>query len=270
MINERMEELASLHVLGLLTPPEEKAFAAALARDAELQALVTSLLATRDALAGTVPPATPSPQVKQRIMAELDARVKKPALRPVAKSSWSFPTFWLPWAMAAAAVVVCVHQTLDKRELLAQVERQNGRIAELDQLADKLRGATNQLTQTVASLQSATKLADVRIALLSSLLSDDPKAVAVSLWDNHEQSGVFVVQNLKPLPADRDYQLWVIDPKYKIPVSAGVFQVDPSGNVRLHFKTDKAIVTADKFAVTLEPKGGLPVPTLKNLVLLGG
>jgi len=140
----------------------------------------------------------------------------------------------------------------------------------LDQLADQLRGATNQLSQTVASLQSATKLADVRIALLSSLLSDDPKAVAVSLWDNQQQSGVFVVQNLKPLPADRDYQLWVIDPKYKIPVSAGVFQVDNSGNVRLHFKADKAIVTADKFAVTLEPKGGLPTPTLKNLVLLGG
>ena len=270
MINEHLEELASLHVLGLLTPPEEKAFAATLARDPELQALVTNLLTARDALAGTVPAATPSPQVKQRIMAELNARVKKPAARPVTKPAWSFPAFWLPWAMATAAVVVCVNQTLDKYDLRAMVERQNTRIAELDQLADELRGATDQLSQTVASLQSATKLADVRIALLSSLLSDDPKAVAVSLWDNQQQSGVFVVQNLKPLPADRDYQLWVIDPKYKIPVSAGVFQVDNSGNVRLHFKADKAIVTADKFAVTLEPKGGQPTPTLKNLVLLGG
>ena len=44
-----------------------------------------------------------------------------------------------------------------------------------------------------------------------------------------EQRGVFVVQNLKPLPADKDYQLWVIDPKYPTPVSAGVFQVDADG-----------------------------------------
>ena len=270
MINEHLEELASLYVLGLLAPPEEKAFAASMARDPELQALVTSLFAARDALAGTVPAAAPSPQVKDRILAELDARVKPAAPRPAAKPLWSFPAFWLPWAMAAAAVVVCLHQTVDKRELQAQVEHQNARIAELDQLADELRGATNQLGQTVANLQSATKLADVRIALLNSLLSDSPKAVAVSLWDNQQQSGVFVVQNLKPLPADHDYQLWVIDPQYKIPVSAGVFQVDNAGNVRLHFKTDKAIVTADKFAVTLEPKGGLPVPTLKNLVLIGG
>ena len=270
MINEHLEELASLHVLGLLPPPEEKEFTATLARDPELQALVTSLLAARDALAGAVPPATPSPEVKQRIMAEVEARVKKPALQPGAKPAWNWAALWLPWAMAAAAVVVCVHQTLDKRDLQATVAHQNARILQLDQLADELRDATNQLGQTVASLQSATKLADVRIALLSSLLSDEPKAVAVSLWDNQQQSGVFVVQNLKPLPADRDYQLWVIDPQYKNPVSAGVFQVDNAGNVRLHFKANKAIVTADKFAVSLEPKGGLPVPTMKNLVLLGG
>jgi anti-sigma factor RsiW len=61
MINEHLEELASLHVLGLLTPPEETVFAATLARDPELQTLVTSLLAARDALAGTVPAASPSP-----------------------------------------------------------------------------------------------------------------------------------------------------------------------------------------------------------------
>jgi len=79
-----------------------------------------------------------------------------------------------------------------------------------------------------------------------------------------------VVQNLKPLPADRDYQLWVIDPKYATPVSAGVFQVDGQGGGRINFKPDKNIATAGKFAVTLEPKGGLPTPTLKNLVLLGG
>jgi len=53
------------------------------------------------------------------------------------------------------------------------------------------------------------------------------------------------------------------------PVSAGVFQVDDKGNVRVQFKAGKPIVTADKFAVTVEPKGGLPAPTLTNLVLLG-
>ena len=106
--------------------------------------------------------------------------------------------------------------------------------------------------------------------MLNSMLADSPKAVAVSLWDNQQQRGVFVVQNLKPLPADEDYQLWVMDPKYPTPVSAGVFQVDAQGNMRVQFKADKLIESANKFAVTEEPKGGLPTPTLKNLVLIGG
>jgi anti-sigma-K factor RskA len=46
--------------------------------------------------------------------------------------------------------------------------------------------------------------------------------------------------------------------------------VDAQDNMRLQFKTDKLIESANRFAVTEEPKGGLPTPTLKNLVLIGG
>ena len=274
MINERLEELASLYVLGMLTPPEQVAFESALAQDPELQAFVNRLRATRDALAGNVPAASPSPGLKHRIMAKVAARPQKIVPLPVQNPAWNFTRFVLPWAVAAAAVLmffVASHEhAVDKKALAAELRLQSARIQELGDLADQLRDATNSLQQTVAGLRETNKLANVRIALLGSLLNDSPKAVAVSLWDNQRQSGVFVVQNLKPLPPDRDYQLWVIDPKYKVPVSAGVFQVDNQGNVRIGFKTDKTIVTADKFAVTLEPKGGVPTPTLKNMVLVGG
>ena len=128
----------------------------------------------------------------------------------------------------------------------------------------------NSLQHQVVALRETNQLVSLRIAMLNSLLADAPKAIAVSLWDNEQQKGVFVVQNLKPLPTDKDYQLWVMDPKYPTPVSAGVFQVDEQGNVRIQFKAGKPITAADKFAVTMEPKGGLPTPTLKNLVLIGG
>ena len=119
------------------------------------------------------------------------------------------------------------------------------------------------------ALQATNRLANLRIAMLGSLLSDAPKAVAVSLWDDAKQEGVFLVQNLKPLPADRDYQLWVLD-NGTTPVDAGVFRVDESGNVRLEFKTKSLIKVAGKFAVTEEARGGVVSPTLKNMVLLGG
>ena len=117
MINERMEELAALHVLGVLTAEEQREMDAALRRDPELQALVTRLLAARDGMAGTVPQASPSPQLKQRIMGQLSPREKKATPPPGKKFAGGFLGFWLPWALTAAAVVLCANLTMQKGAL---------------------------------------------------------------------------------------------------------------------------------------------------------
>ena len=146
---------------------------------------------------------------------------------------------------------------------------QSGRIEALTMSLEVERTSSEDLRATVAQLRETNRLANVRIALLSSMLTSQPKAVAVSVWDNQRQDGVFIVRNLKPPPSDRDYQLWVIDPKYAMPVDAGVFRVDADGNVRVDFRAKKPIQTADKFAVTIEKKGGSDVPNTKGLVLVG-
>ena len=97
MSDERLEELAALHVLGALTPAEQSEFDAALGRDPELRVLVAGLLAARDAVAGAVPPVTPSPALKQRILAELDARRPKVVPLPVRPAAGNFPGIWLSW-----------------------------------------------------------------------------------------------------------------------------------------------------------------------------
>ena len=67
------------------------------------------------------------------------------------------------------------------------------------------------------------------------------------------------VEKLPALASDKDYQLWVIDPAYPLPVDSGVFTVDPAtGNARISFRPDKRINNAAKFAVSLERKGGVP------------
>ena len=268
MIDERMEEQASLYVLGVLTPEETHAFETAMRRDAELQQLVAKLRASRDALAGSLPQVAPPPTLKQKILVQIEAQEKVIPLpaREEHSGSWAI---WLPWALAACLAIVCALSLSQQRTLSQKNDEQAKQLAALNQMVDSLHNETDDLKQAVATLQETNRLANVRIAMLNSMLTDSPKAVAVSLWDNQQQRGVFVVQNLKPLPADRDYQLWVMDPKYPTPVSAGVFQVDAQGNMRVQFKADKLIESADKFAVTQEPKGGLPTPTLKNLVLIG-
>lgn len=270
MIDERTEEQAVLYVLGVLTPEETRTFEAALSRNSELQQLVATLRSSRDALAGSLPQVTPPLAVKEKILAQIEAQEKVVPL-PSGTAQWSEGWLaWFPWALAACLAIVCAISLLQQTTLRRTNEGQAKQLAELNQMADSLRKESQDLKQAVATLQETNRLANVRIALLNSMLADSPKAVAVSLWDNQQQRGVFVVQNLKPLPVDRDYQLWVIDPKYPAPVSAGVFQVDEQGNMRLQFKVDKVIESANKFAVTQEPKGGLPAPTLKNLVLIGG
>lgn len=234
------------------------------------QATELSLQISRDALAGLLPPATPPLALRQRVLEQVKAgemAVQFPVWRAKASRNWAIG---LPWALAACLAIVGAILISQQKSLRQSLNVQAKQLLDLDQMADSLSNRTDHLKQAVATLQEPHQFTGLRIVLLNSVLEDSPQAMAVSLWDEQAQRGVFLVQNLKPLPADKDYQLWVIDPKYPTPVSAGVFQVDAQGNMRLQFKTEKPIETAGKFAVTQEPKGGLTVPTLKNLVLIGG
>ncbi|QQL48995.1 anti-sigma factor [Mucilaginibacter ginkgonis] len=70
--------------------------------------------------------------------------------------------------------------------------------------------------------------------------------------------------NLKPNDKDHSYQLWaLVNGK---PVDLGVFDVTDSAKDMIEMKS---IDKADAFAVTLEPHGGLPAPTLTNLMVIG-
>lgn len=264
MIDERLEEQASLYALGALSAAESREFENALRADTELRQLVANLRGASGALAGTAPSISPPPALKHKILncvepsekiVPLPSRTEPMELRQ--------PVVWLPWALAACLAVVCA----------ALVSRQNtlrARLDEINQLAVTLQSATNNLQHAIIALEETNRIANLRIAMLDSKLADQPKAVAVSLWDSKNQNGVFVVENLKPLPPNKDYQLWIIDPQYGTPVDAGVFQVDEKGNVRIQFKAKLPIKSADKFAVTEEAKGGSPTPHLESMVLIGG
>jgi anti-sigma-K factor RskA len=264
MIDERMEEQAALHVLGALTPEEAAKFKQQMQADPELKAHVARLSVATGALAGSVPAAEPPPQLRAKILAQVAEKQKMVTLpertaRPIL--AWSR---WLAFGFGVALVIL----SLQLQPMHQKVAVQAQQIVDLNQVVQTLQAATNNLQQTVLALQETNRLAGLRIAMLSSLLTDSPKAVAVSLWDDDKQEGVFVVQNLKPLPADRDYQLWVLD-NGTTPVDAGVFRVDKNGGVRVDFKTKEPIKVPGKFAVTEEVRGGAVSPTIKNMVLAG-
>ena len=261
MIAEPQQEQACLYALGVLPPVEAAAFEQALRDDAELQAFMRALQQVILALAHGAEPAIPPSELKARVLAALPAA-------PVASTDFSpaqpprvlhFP--WLPWALAACVTVLCGVLAVQQRALRGAMIR-HAALEEQQQI--KLVALQNEL----AALSAQDRVSQMRIAMLGSLLESAPKAVAVSLWDAEKQNGVLVVQHLTPLPTDRDYQLWVIDPQLGAPVDAGVFSVDAKGAVRFRFQPRKAVRSADKFAVTVEQKGGVPAPQ-GTMVLAG-
>jgi anti-sigma-K factor RskA len=261
MIDERMEEQAALHVLGALNEAEARGFKKKLQADPELQEYVSRLSVATGALAGATPLVEPPPQLRAKVLAQVEPPQKVLTLPERRSGSLS----WLSWAFAAGVAALCFVFFAQNGQLRNTIGQQAKQIDNLNQLAQSLQAATNTLNQTVLALQETNRLANLHIAMLNSLVPDAPKAVAVSLWDSEKQNGVFVAQNLKTLPADRDYELWVIDGDK--PVASGVFHVGESGAIRVDFKPSQLIKVASVFAVTEEVKGGVASPTLKNMVL---
>lgn len=131
-----------------------------------------------------------------------------------------------------------------------------------EQIASARRELTardQRVSDLTRQLAAQGTLADYKIATLASLLGNSPQALAVAVWNPANQEGVLTVQKLPALAADKDYQLWVVDPQYPIPVDGGVFRVDPAtGEARLNFRPNLPVKTVAKFAVSLERKGGVP------------
>jgi anti-sigma-K factor RskA len=96
-------------------------------------------------------------------------------------------------------------------------------------------------------------------------LKAPPGAQGYAFVDRGAQRAVFVAANLPPLAPDKTYELWFIaDGK---PVPAGTFGVDASGRsgtVTVSGVADRV----QAWAVTVEPRGGVPQPT-GTMVLKG-
>jgi anti-sigma-K factor RskA len=91
-------------------------------------------------------------------------------------------------------------------------------------------------------------------------LKDAPGARGYTFVDPRTSRAVFVAANLPQLAADKTYELWFIaDGK---PVPAGTFGVDPGGRSgTVEVGGVAPIDRIQAWAVTVEPRGGVPQPT---------
>ena len=231
-MNEQLEEQASLYVLGLLERDELSAFEQRLQSDADLQVVVDQLDAAAAAVAHSAPARALPPELRERVLAQVRARKTMAFL---GRSSW------IPWSIAACLALACAY-------LIAE------------------RGG---LQKRITHLEQRDIISRIQIAILSSQLGNAPNASAVVVWDGKKQGGVLKAINLPRNEENRDYQLWLMDPRYKDPVDGGVFHLVNEGTLRVPFHPAAPVRDAQRFAVSLERRGGVPKPE-GPIILFGG
>jgi hypothetical protein len=256
---ERLEELAALQALGALEAesPELKAWLEGAGPEEE--ALLAELKQAATALAVAARPVAPPPQARERLLASLG-----PSRAPAPRRAWRAAA----WLAAAAAVVLLVVAGVDAWSWRRQRVELVSRAAELSrQLAatqEKL--STSQVEKARQELyRQVLESDDVKVLFLGGK-GPQPSARARVFWSERARRGVVVAGNLAVLPPDKQYELWVFE-KGK-PVPAGVFDADASGRVLFESADLSFISAAQNFAVTIEPKGGVPSPT-GPIVLIG-
>ena len=122
-------------------------------------------------------------------------------------------------------------------------------------------GDIQALEEAVAkvTLENKERLTHLNVLLLRPT-ADASSAIGVVVWDRPQQRGLVRVENLGTAPPGQDHQLWLHDPKYPIPISAGVLPAVKNGSMRHGFKPLFTIEHLTKVTVTLERRGGVDKP----------
>ena len=282
---EEYQEKAALYALGALSQHEARAFERHLAEGcSSCEAELNQFEEVTVTLALDAPAAAPPVYLRDILLARIDKEVQAPALstpslqagkRSPAKSpgqrtaspeqaapSRSFGTVILPWA-AAASLAIAVGA------LLFALSRTGSAVDSLRaQLADRDRqtsGVAADLSRERSRTQESAQIIEVLTAPehRQIALAGQPPAPSASgkvYWDVQKNRWV-VTSELPPPPKGKVYQLWFVTNKNET-ISAGLITTDDSGH---GFKVTNVPANIDPIAaaaITLEPEGGSPTPTM--------
>jgi anti-sigma-K factor RskA len=140
----------------------------------------------------------------------------------------------------------------DMTARLGQRDRETGELErELQAEIVKAR----QEAEVIAKRYEPIRSNDVRLATVS---NETGATMKIFIDESRRRWLVFAFE-LPALPADQDYQLWLL-PKEGAPVSAGLLEIGPDGELMANPQFPPG-VDAAKAAISIEPKGGSPQPT---------
>lgn len=177
-------------------------------------------------LAHAAPSLAPSPQVKERLMARVQAvRPRRPA--PVASRPW-LERLLPAWGLASVILVIAL-------------------------------GALNLLLwQRFNKMDAFLSPGGMRAVPLSPVEAASP-ATGFVLVSADGDEGALVVDGLPPLGEAQQYQLWLIRDGKR--TSGAVFSTDENSYGGTRIRAPESLLSYSAVGITIEPAGGSPQPT---------
>lgn len=262
-IDERIQELISAYSLGALEGEDLREVEEFKQNHPEqFEELLRENELAFSQLTYAVKGSTPDPALKKKLMSEIqeESKIYKPdSVLPF----WQrLQPFWLNLGAAVAAVAIVSLVTYNFL-LTNKLESRQAMVANLqNQIAAKQTLIENLEKESMLNKQMIAFLEDPNVVIIN-LVNTQPDLTAVGrvLWNTKDDQAMFCGINLPQPPEGKTYQLWAIgsgDPK-----SAGVFNVNNEGKNVLMLKSLNDLGEIKQFAVSLEPAGGVPLPTGK-------
>ena len=265
MTMDRHVEIADqleAYLLGGLTEHEIRDVEAHLQNCVACARDVNELRKVLTGIGESVPPITPPPSVRERVLAAVATESQEPARpgRRVGVVEQPRGRLWGFVPLAAAAVLILAIGSF------ALVSEQSRR--DLVDEVSRVRASNDELLKRVQLYAGQTDLAlsiltagDMREIPLTG--SEGMAATAARAYWSPGRGLLFVADRLPAPPPGRIYQVWIIEKGTTQPVSAGLLGEEPGGRGML-------IVTPPKpgssgsvtVAVSDEPPGGSPGPTV--------
>ena len=279
------EEQAALHALHLLTAEEARILESEMRTDAKLRQTFDDHVATLAEFGSLLPMDETAPTECRALVLSAVRRKKK-------ENSNAIPIFapfrllaspWVAWAAAAALAFAAFSLWDAKKHLADQVAalttdeaktqtQASTALAVQEDLKKQLAAEESKEAEVAAELEKLKQvnaLARMEVAELRTQNKRYEDGVAVVVWDNEKQEGKIRLDKMPPVQPNKDYQLWVLDKTKTAPVNAGVIRLDEKGDATLTFKPVET-VTASKFAISVETRGGVPEKSADGPIIFAG
>lgn len=274
-------EVAALYALGALSQQEARAFVAHLQAGCEAcSAELEQFNDVVETLGAAPAPVEPPAHLRDLLAARIEK--EKSEGRPESSSVIQFPeklspipsapaparasfSRMLPWAAAAALLIAAIFTFIswrsERQSLCTELEQERARVAQVAGENARLKvevGQKSELSYELAQINSVLSSPQRRVVPLAGQ-EPAPNASAKVYWDVQGNRWV-VTADLPPAPENKVYQLWFVTPTEKI--SAGLIAPDETGHGFAVVPFPPGAFRLVAAAITLEPRGGSPQPTM--------